>query len=144
MHTPRPFVKRCYGRNEKGSVATDFGTPQSLISLNSIGKALQIRDFAKRNRTPIVIRIVSKLVSSYGRSAGTRTPGLLLPKQARYQLRNTPMSLLILRNFHRKVKPGENITGKAGNPLTFGRDAGTVKIPSILAGSLCLTAYIPV
>ena len=27
----------------------------------------------------------------HGRSAGTRTPGLLLPKQARYQLRNTPM-----------------------------------------------------
>ena len=27
-----------------------------------------------------------------GRSAGTRTPGLLLPKQARYQLRNTPKS----------------------------------------------------
>ena len=26
-----------------------------------------------------------------GRSAGTRTPGLLLPKQARYQLRNTPI-----------------------------------------------------
>ena len=28
----------------------------------------------------------------HGRSAGTRTPGLLLPKQARYQLRNTPLS----------------------------------------------------
>ena len=26
-----------------------------------------------------------------GRSAGTRTLGLLLPKQARYQLRNTPL-----------------------------------------------------
>ena len=26
-----------------------------------------------------------------GRSAGTRTLGLLLPKQARYQLRNTPI-----------------------------------------------------
>ena len=54
------------GENEKGSAATDFGAPQSLISLKSVKKALQIKDFAKRNWTPIKIRIVSKLVSSYG------------------------------------------------------------------------------
>ena len=29
-------------------------------------RSLQIKDFAKRNWTPIEIRIVSKLVSSYG------------------------------------------------------------------------------
>jgi hypothetical protein len=59
------------GENEKGSATTVFGTPRSLISLKSIEKALQIKDFAKRNWTPIKIRIVSKLVSSYGASDGT-------------------------------------------------------------------------
>ena len=54
------------GENEKGFATTVFGTPRSLISLKSIEKALQIKDFAKRNWTPIKIRIVSKLVSSYG------------------------------------------------------------------------------
>ena len=59
------------GENEKGSAVTVSGVPQSLISLKSIEKALQIKDFAKRNRTPIKIRIVSKLVSSYGADDGT-------------------------------------------------------------------------
>ena len=57
------------GENAKGSAATVSGTLRSLISLNSIEKALQIKDFVKRNWTPIKIRIVSKLVSSYGASA---------------------------------------------------------------------------
>ena len=61
------------GENEKSSAATVFGVPQSLISLKSIEKALQIKDFVKRNWTPIKIRIVSKLVSSYGGDRGTRT-----------------------------------------------------------------------
>ena len=30
----------------------------------------------------------------FGRSEGTRTPGILLPKQARYQLRYTPLYLI--------------------------------------------------
>ena len=30
----------------------------------------------------------------FGRSEGTRTPGILLPKQARYQLRYTPIYLI--------------------------------------------------
>ena len=66
------------GENEKGSAAAVFGTPRSLISLKSIEKALQIKDFAKRNRTPIKIRIVSKLVSSYGGEDGIRTHVRLL------------------------------------------------------------------
>ena len=59
------------GENAKGSAATVSGTPRSLISLKSIEKALQINAFAKRNRTPIEIRIVSKLVSGYGADDGT-------------------------------------------------------------------------
>ena len=43
---------------------------------------------AKKNR-----QIPCRNLSILGRSAGTRTPGLLLPKQARYQLRNTPIFL---------------------------------------------------
>ena len=62
-------LKCVVGENAKSSAATVFGAPQSLISLNSIEKALQIKDFAKRNRTPIKIRIVSKLVSGSGASA---------------------------------------------------------------------------
>ncbi len=59
------------GENEKGSAATVSGVPQSLISLNSIEKSLQIKDFIKRKRTPIKIRIVSKLVSGFGAGEGT-------------------------------------------------------------------------
>ncbi len=58
-----------------GSAALVSEQPQSLFSLKSIEKALQIKDFAKRNWTPIVIRIVSKLVSSYGGELGIRTLG---------------------------------------------------------------------
>ena len=52
-------------------------------TLNPFG----IKEFAKNISTAIL----SKLPWRYGRSAGTRTLGLLLPKQARYQLRNTPI-----------------------------------------------------
>ena len=52
-------------------------------------KTLQIGAFEKRNWTPASIRIVSKLVSSYGPSSAARTHGLLVPNQARYQLRYT-------------------------------------------------------
>ena len=86
MCTPLDLsLKGVVGENEKGSAATVFRAPQSLISSNSIEKALQIKDFIKRNRTPIKIHIVSKLVSGYGRSDGIRTHGLLVPNQARYQ-----------------------------------------------------------
>ena len=42
-------------------------------------KTLQIGAFEKRNWTPASIRIVSKLVSSYGPSSAARTHGLLVP-----------------------------------------------------------------
>ena len=40
---------------------------------------MQIGAFEKRNWTPASIRIVSKLVSSYGPSSAARTHGLLVP-----------------------------------------------------------------
>ena len=85
------------GENEKSSAATVFGVPQSLISLKSIEKALQIKDFVKRNWTPIKIRIVSKLVSSYGRGAKTRTLDTRFWRPLLYQLSYTPMKNLRLR-----------------------------------------------
>ena len=58
------------GQNGKGSTVTISESPQSLLSLKSIEKTLQIgafiEAFTKRNRTPASILIVSKLVSSYG------------------------------------------------------------------------------
>ena len=36
-------------------------------------------------------RINPAFGQNFGRSEGTRTPGILLPKQARYQLRYTPI-----------------------------------------------------
>ena len=63
-------LKGVMGENAKSSAATVFGAPQSLISLKSVEKTLQIKDFIKRNWTPIKIRIVSKLVSSYGWDSG--------------------------------------------------------------------------
>ena len=70
---PDLSLKNVMEENEKGSAATVSGTPRSLISLKSVEKALQIKDFIKRNWTPIKIRMVSKLVSSYGAGGGTRT-----------------------------------------------------------------------
>ena len=46
-----------------------------------------------------MITNVSKLVSSYGRSDRIRTCGILLPKQARYHLRYTPMCSAV-RSIH--------------------------------------------
>ncbi len=37
---------------------------------------------------------ITRQISFFGRSEGTRTPGILLPKQARYQLRYTPIYLI--------------------------------------------------
>ena len=79
-----------------GSAALVSEHPQSLFSLKSIGKALQIKDFAKRNRTPIVIRIVSKLVSSYGGPEETRTLDLSDANRTLSQLSYRPLSLVIL------------------------------------------------
>ncbi len=45
----------------------DFCPLQTFLQfLNSVGKALQINDFAKRNCTLIVTHIVSKLACNYG------------------------------------------------------------------------------
>ena len=73
-----------------GSAALVSEQPQSLLSLKSIEKVLQIKDFAKRNRTPIVIHIVSKLVSSYGGPEGIRTLDLSDANRTRSQLRYGP------------------------------------------------------
>ena len=71
------------GQNGKGSTVTISESPQSLLSLKSIEKTLQIgafiEAFTKRNRTPASILIVSKLVSSYGPSDRVRTCGLMVP-----------------------------------------------------------------
>ena len=48
------------------------------------------------HRTLIVI--VSKWVCSYGPSDRIRTCGILLPKQARYQLRYTRINILLINN----------------------------------------------
>ena len=77
------------GQNGKGSTVTISESPQSLLSLKSIEKTLQIgafigafiEAFTKRNRTPASILIVSKLVSSYGPSDWSRTSLILLPKR---------------------------------------------------------------
>ena len=73
------------GQNGKGSTVTISESPQSLLSLKSIEKTLQIgafiEAFTKRNRTPASILIVSKLVSSYGPSDWSRTCLILLPKR---------------------------------------------------------------
>ena len=79
-----------------GSAALVSEHPQSLFSLKSIGKALQIKDFAKRNRTPIVIRIVSKLVSSYGGPEETRTLDLSDANRTLSQLSYRPICVFIL------------------------------------------------
>ncbi len=53
--------------------------------------------------------LASRLSTKLGRSAGTRTLGLLLPKQARYQLRNTP-AFLNLTKTSRLQQPGSQPT----------------------------------
>lgn len=61
-------------RGQKTCVVIEYGTvselPQSLL-VKKYRKSLVNRHYSKRNWTPIKIRIVSKLVSSYG--AGDRT-----------------------------------------------------------------------
>ena len=48
------------------------------------------RAFGNIKRTKVAIPLVSYLSFLFGRSGETRTHGILLPKQARYQLRYTP------------------------------------------------------
>ena len=48
----------------------------------SVPPPLRVPSFEK-NTNPVRVGV-------FGRSEGTRTPGILLPKQARYQLRYTP------------------------------------------------------
>ena len=76
---------------QAGPAALISEQPQSLLSLKSIEKTLQNKDFAKRNWTPIVIRIVSKLVSGYGGPEGIRTLDLSDANRTRSQLRYGPM-----------------------------------------------------
>ena len=45
----------------------------------------------KKHKKSSVHNIKSVMNTRYGRSEVTRTPGILLPKQARYQLRYTPV-----------------------------------------------------
>ena len=45
----------------------------------------------KKHKKSSVHNIKSVMNTRYGRSEGIRTPGILLPKQARYQLRYTPV-----------------------------------------------------
>ena len=67
-------LKSTYKEKQTGSTVTISEPPQSLLSLKGIGNPLQIGAFAKRNWTPASIRIVSKLVSSYGGGEESRTP----------------------------------------------------------------------
>ena len=95
-----PFAEKCTPfdlslkglptKMKTGSAALVSEQPQSLLSLKRIEKALQIKDFTKRKRTPVVIRIVSKSVSGYGGDKGSRTPDLLNAIQALSQLSYTP------------------------------------------------------
>ncbi len=87
MHTPAEkwtyqwgILKIYTRRNESRLRASDFSQPQSLLSLNSIRKSLNYKAFAKRNWTPTLIPIVSKLVSSYGGELGIRTLVRFQPK----------------------------------------------------------------
>ena len=106
-----PFVKWCRETIPNRLHGDHFGIAVEPISWNSIVKPLETGTFVKRNRTPLVIHIVSKSVSDYGRSEGTWTPDILVPNQARYQLRYTPklftyFSVLIKYNTnHWKCQP---------------------------------------
>lgn len=74
MHTLKDLLlKGLWAKMQTGSAAPISEQPQSLLLLKSIGKALQVKGFSRRNWTPIKIRIVSKLVSSFGTGSGSRT-----------------------------------------------------------------------
>ena len=60
--------------------------------------------FTKRIRSIVSIPMVSKLSTLFGPSGATRTPGLLNPNQARYQLRYTRIF-----NFCHDTTAGEKI-----------------------------------
>lgn len=102
-------LKGVMGENAKSSAATFFGAPQSLISLKSVEKTLQIKDFIKRNWTPIKIRIVSKLVSSYCRGDGSKNSSIL-PISTAFLTRTKPSKINGFRAFRRMQLHIHNFT----------------------------------
>ena len=94
---------RCPKSSFARSVADDFDRYAISYSLN-LPLAAVVFD-AQSRQAPYVFRmsevqvfitkikraIPKRYYSFYGRSEETRTPGILLPKQARYQLRYTPI-----------------------------------------------------
>ena len=71
MHTLQTFHSKVHTQNTNRLYGDHSSVAVEPISLNSIGKPLQTGAFTKRNWTPASIRIVSKLVSSYGADDGT-------------------------------------------------------------------------
>ena len=63
----------------------NFNSFQNIVS-NKIGTGLQLE-----NRKASLLCGFCAVKPLFGRSEVTRTPGILLPKQARYQLRYTPI-----------------------------------------------------
>ena len=89
-----------YLRKEERSKVTDLpaghpaqGTRQGIFAAQGTNKAhssqiLEYKEQIKPRQNRIYKRFIVAFLSY--RSGETRTRGLLLPKQARYQLRNTP------------------------------------------------------
>ena len=73
------------------------------ISFAKVRKSLAPSVFYKNKRNA---SIVSILAFQYGRSDGIRTHGLLVPNQARYQLRYARMYLVIIPTVAGFVKNG--------------------------------------
>ncbi len=83
MHTFQTYyidknAKRLYGNHSSVTVEPAF--------VKRYMETLANRGFYRKNWTPASILIVSKLVSSYGAPAGTRTPDTLLKRQVLYLL----------------------------------------------------------
>ena len=83
MHTFQTYyidknAKRLYGNHSSVTVEPAF--------VKKYMETLANRGFYRKNWTPASILIVSKLVSSYGAPAGTRTPDTLLKRQVLYLL----------------------------------------------------------
>ena len=83
MHTFQTYyidknAKRLYGNHSSVTVEPAFVKRYMETPVN--------RGFYRKNWTPASILIVSKLVSSYGAPAGTRTPDTLLKRQVLYLL----------------------------------------------------------
>ena len=89
----RPFVKKNSGSKHNRLYSDCFRIVVEPGIVKSYSEALEKTGFCKNNWTPILIPIVSKLVSNFGPSDRIRTCGILLPKQARYQLRYTRLCI---------------------------------------------------